>query len=331
MASRKTDITELYAPQFEQFGLRLETSGATFTGVVENGIGTGRAWIMPLSPTCLVMEHFITPRNDMLLAERTPEPYACVTEVSDPTLACMPEVGIRPTNLKPLRGPWPRSAVCSFVQDRCSEELSPLVAGKMYHSRSVIFLPGYFDELERRYAGEFGGLFEAFSTQWDEEAQLAICAALRRVTEARAQAPAAHMFMRGTVDAMVAELARTHVARRVATRERGGREGVRLAEQATSLVEHALDDGRGIGVDELASRLYVSRSRLCAAFKAETGESVGAYARRRRIERACDLLAGGMGIGQVAERLGYPQQAAFAQAFRRATGSSPSDWAARQL
>ena len=329
MASRETDITELYAPQFEQFGLRLETRGAAFTGAVENDIGAGRAWIMPLSPTCLVMEHFITPRADMLLAERTPEPYACVTEVSDPTLACMPEVGIRPANLRPARGPWPQSAVCSFVQDRCGEEHSPLAAGQLYHSRSIIFLPGYFEELERRYAGEFGGLFEAFSAQWCEEAQLAICATLRRVTEARAQEPAAHVYMRGVVETMVAELARTHGAEAAATRERGGRRGIRLAEEATSLVERTLDDGRGIGVDELATRLYVSRSRLCATFKAETGESVGAYVRRRRMERACELLDGGMAVSQVARRLGYPQQAAFAQAFRRETGVSPSEWAAR--
>ena len=330
MASRETDITELYAPQFEQFGLRLETRGATFTGAVENNIGAGRAWIMPLSPTCLVMEHFITPRADMLLAERTPEPYACVTEVSDPTLTCMPEAGIRPANLRPTRGPWPERAVCSFVQNRCGEELSPLYEGQMYHSRSIIFLSGFFDELERRYAGEFSGLFDAFSTQWDEEAQPAICTALRRVTEERAQAPAAHVYMRGVVETMVAELACVRAASKIAERWRDCREGIRLAKEATALVERALDDGHSIGVDELATRLYVSRSRLCATFKAETGESVGAYVRRRRMERACELLDGGMAVGQVARHLGYPQQAAFAQAFKRATGASPSDWAARR-
>lgn len=125
---------------------------------------------------------------------------------------------------------------------------------------------------------------------------------------------------------MVAELARTHAAERRASRQAGSRRGVRLAEQATAIIERALDEGRGIGVEELAERLYTSRSRLCATFKAETGEAVGAYVRRRRMERACDLLAGGMPAGVVAERLGYPQQAAFAQAFRRAMGVSPSAW-----
>lgn len=46
-------------------------------------------------------------------------------------------------------------------------------------------------------------------------------------------------------------------------------------------------------MDELAARLYVSRSKLCATFRQETGEAVGAYVRRRRGERAEELLAGG--------------------------------------
>ena len=46
-----TDITELYAPQFEQFGLELSGKGAVFTGEVANDRAHGRAWIMPPSPT----------------------------------------------------------------------------------------------------------------------------------------------------------------------------------------------------------------------------------------------------------------------------------------
>lgn len=77
-----TDITELYAPQFEQFGLELSGKGAVFTGEVANDRAHGTRMVMPLSPTCIVMEHFITPTRNMYLAEYTPEPYACVSEVS---------------------------------------------------------------------------------------------------------------------------------------------------------------------------------------------------------------------------------------------------------
>lgn len=199
-----TDITELYAPQFEQFGLELTGKGAVFTGEVANDRAHGRAWIMPLSPACIVMEHFITPMHDMYLAEYTPEPYACVSEVSAPTLICMPEAGITPANLKPLHGPWPNNAVCSFIQDNCGEELSPLFAGRLYHSRSVLFLPGYFDELEHRYPTEFAGVFEAFAEPWHEEATSAICHTLRRINEDRARTAGGHVYMQGIVETMVA-------------------------------------------------------------------------------------------------------------------------------
>ena len=287
---------------------------------------------MPLSPSCIVMEHFITPTRDMHLVEYTPEPYACVSEISASTLACMPEAGITPANLKPLRGPWPNNAICSFIQDNCGEELSPLFAGQLYHSRSVLFLPGYFDELESRYPSEFAGVFEAFAEPWHEEATSAICHTLRRINEERARTVGGHIYMQGIVEAMVAELACSRAAHKLARQAADTRASVTIAEEATSLVERSLDKGRHVGINEVAEGLYTSRSKLCATFKAQTGESLGAYIRRRRIERAQDLLTdSSLTIAQVAERLGYPQQAAFAQAFKQHTGTTPTTWRSQHI
>ena len=330
MSRSPTDITELYAPQFEQFGLELRSKGPTFTGEVANERANGRAWIMPISPTCLVMEHFITPACDMRLLERTPEPYACVSEVNVPTLTCMPDAGITPANLMPLRGSRPSNAVCSFIQDNCGEELSSLVAGQLYHSRSVLFLPGFFEELEGRYPTEFAGLFEAFAEPWCDEAVSAIYHALRRVSEERARSVGGHVFVRGVVDTMVAELACSHAACGQALRAAGTRASAGLAGEAAAAVERALDAGQRVGIDELAASLYTSRSRLCAVFKTETGESLGNYMRRRRMERAQDLLAdSSLSIAQIAELLGFPQQAAFARAFKAANGCSATVWRGR--
>ena len=271
-----TDITELYAPQFEQFGLELSGKGAVFTGEVANDRAHGRAWIMPLSPACIVMEHFITPTHDMYLAEYTPEPYACVSEVSAPTLTCMPETGITPANLKPSHGPWPNNAVCSFIQDSCGEELSPLFAGELYHSRSVLFLPGYFDELEHRYPTEFAGIFEAFAEPWHEEATSAIYHTLRRINEdrdpnrRRTRLYAGH---RGDHGRGARLFARGPQAARQAA---DTRVSITMAEEATAMIERTLDKGRHVGINEVAERLYTSRSKLCATFKAQTGESLGA-------------------------------------------------------
>lgn len=325
-----SDITELYAPQFEQFGIELKDRGAVFTGKVASDQAHGRAWVVPLSPTCLVMEHFITPACDMRLLERTPEAYACVSEVNVPTLTCMPDAGITPANLMPLRGSRPSNAVCSFIQDNCGEELSSLVAGQLYHSRSVLFLPGFFEELEGRYPTEFAGLFEAFAEPWCDEAVSAIYHALRRVSEERARSVGGHVFVRGVVDTMVAELACSHAACGQALRAAGTRASAGLAGEAAAAVERALDAGQRVGIDELAASLYTSRSRLCAVFKTETGESLGNYMRRRRMERAQDLLAdSSLSIAQIAELLGFPQQAAFARAFKAANGCSATVWRGR--
>ena len=202
-----------------------------------------------------------------------------------------------------------------------------MFAGELYHSRSVVFLPGYFDELEHRYPTEFAGIFEAFAEPWHEEATSAIYHTLRRINEDRAQTVGGHVYMQGIVETMVAELACSRAAHKQARQAADTRVSITMAEEATAMIERTLDKGRHVGINEVAERLYTSRSKLCATFKAQTGESLGAYIRRRRMERAQDLLAdSALTIAQVAERLGYPQQAAFAQAFKQYTGMTPTAW-----
>lgn len=99
-----------------------------------------------------------------------------------------------------------------------------------------------------------------------------------------------------------------------------------LALEAQAAIERMLDEGRAPGLDELASMLFVSRSHLCSAFSRETGQSIGRYAKARRIERAKTLIASGNSVAYVAARLGWPRPSAFSQAFKQATGTSPTEW-----
>ena len=196
----------------------------------------------------------------------------------------------------------------------------------------MLFLPGFFDELEHRYPTEFAGIFEAFAEPWHEEATSAICHTLRRINEERARTVGGHVYMQGIVETMVAELACSRATHKQARQAADTRVSITIAEEATAMIERALDKGRRVGINEVAERLYTSRSKLCATFKAQTGESLGAYIRRRRIERAQDLLAdSALTIAQVAERLDYPQQAAFAQAFKQHTGTTPTAWRSQHI
>ena len=320
-------IDQLYLPQFEQFGLHLQSNDTVTHAQTVNEIGAGSAWVMPISNTCLIMEHVVTPAHDMRLLEQTFEPYACVSEMNAETLSCMPENGIVPGSLAERSSHEGAGKVCTFVQESLHDQYSPLKAGVTYRSRSVLFLSGFFDDLERQRPREFSGLFKAFNEAWSEEAIDTMACALRQFSYPRALQPAAHLHASSIVNTMVAELARAHATEIGAAQAEGSRVSSQLAAQAIALIERAIDSGQHIGVDETAARLYVSRSKLCATFKHETGEGLAAYARRRRIERAHELLAdSGLSIAEIAVQLGYQRQSAFSQAFKQACGISPTAW-----
>lgn len=66
--------------------------------------------------------------------------------------------------------------------------------------------------------------------------------------------------------------------------------------------------GESLTLDGIARDLLTSRSRLCAAFRAETGEGLGAYVRRARMERAANLLeVASVSVAEVASAVGYPR------------------------
>ena len=331
MSTTNFDIKDLYNPQFEQFGSCLEERGSVSVLEFDNEIGSGDAWAIPISDFCFVMEHNVTPWHDMILSEFTPTPYACVAAINQSTLECMPESGISAKNLTSARGPWPAETVCTFIQGNCGETKSPLKAGSVYHSRSIIFMPSYFAELERSYGSDFCGLFDAFGQMsWGTEASQVMTSALHRLSFQRAKKAAALMYTRSVVEAMVADLAAAKNASYAALLCDSSSRNVRLAREASVAIERSLDAGHQLHIEELASMLYVSRSTLCAVFKQETGESVAAYTRRRRAERAQDLLeTTNLSIAQISDRLGYAHQAAFSQAFSKETGLTPSQW--RQL
>lgn len=320
-------MTQRYLPQYQQFGLTLEGRGAGLFGTVSSEIGSGSAWIMPVSEHCLVLEHAIVPTHDMQLLEITPQPYACVTEVNVKTIECMPEAHINPSSVRPIAASLLANPVCTFLQSECGEGYSPLKGGSLYYSRSILLEPGFFKELDSRYPGQFKGLFEAFGKHWTDEASHAIYSTLHNLRAERSLAPGAHLYAQSVINAMVAELAAANAAEAEAEAAQGTNRQANLASRAANYIENCLAQGRCPSIQEVAERTYSSRSVLCAAFKQEVGESIGAFTQRRRSQMAEELLAeGNLSVAQVASRLGYSRQSAFTQAFKQAHGLSPTQW-----
>lgn len=77
-------------------------------------------------------------------------------------------------------------------------------------------------------------------------------------------------------------------------------------------------------VESLGRAVGLGRSTFAARFAALVGQGPLSYLAAWRIHRARALLRdGGLRVSAVARRLGYGSEAAFATAFKRATGTAP--------
>ena len=111
-----------------------------------------------------------------------------------------------------------------------------------------------------------------------------------------------------------------------------------MVRRARSIPDHSPrieDVKRYIGdhIDEplyravLASVAGFSIPHLHRIFSACVGESIAAYVRRTRLERAArKLRMGAVDIAQVALAAGYDTHAAFGKAFKQQFGLSPSEF-----
>ena len=91
------------------------------------------------------------------------------------------------------------------------------------------------------------------------------------------------------------------------------------------------DSDADVSLAALAADAGLSRFHFCRAFKESTGLSPHAWLRQHRLEQAMNMLRDSdESIVSVAAALGYSSQTAFAAAFRKLTGETPSDWRRRK-
>ena len=81
--------------------------------------------------------------------------------------------------------------------------------------------------------------------------------------------------------------------------------------------------GRELSVDELAEQVYLSRYHFMRLFKAQTGSTVHAYVRQKRLLYAARLIREGESAARAAAESGFSDYSAFHRAFRESFGISP--------
>ena len=80
-----------------------------------------------------------------------------------------------------------------------------------------------------------------------------------------------------------------------------------------------------LSADSLASRVYLSSSHFMRLFKSQTGETVHAYIRQKRLLYAASLIREGLPAGQAASASGFNDYSVFNRAFRTLFGFSPTE------
>lgn len=95
-----------------------------------------------------------------------------------------------------------------------------------------------------------------------------------------------------------------------------------LVRKACQLVLENLD--RPLGVDDMATRLGVSREHLSRVFKEQIGIPPAHYIALKKTRLACHLLlSSSLSCKEVAFRLGHDNASGFSRAFKQVTGLSP--------
>ena len=108
----------------------------------------------------------------------------------------------------------------------------------------------------------------------------------------------------------------------------GARSGA-LAAWQTARVRAFIDENlhRTIRVEDLGAVAQRSAAHFSRSFKQVIGESPHAYVVRRRLERACQLMiTSSASLREIAQSVGFSDQAHLCRLFRQAFGQSPSSW-----
>jgi len=132
------------------------------------------------------------------------------------------------------------------------------------------------------------------------------------------------LFADQAIELLCLHLVRSHIAKgtRAVRDALGGLQTWQLR-RLHEYVRDRLD--QDLRLDELAAIAGLSRFHFCVSFKRATGQTPYEWLVHLRMEKARELLAATqMSIYQIALEVGYQTPSAFASAFRRTQGVTPS-------
>ncbi len=101
-------------------------------------------------------------------------------------------------------------------------------------------------------------------------------------------------------------------------------ESERITEKIISYLSKNLN--RVVTLEEVADKLFFSKSYVKRAFKEQTGTSILKMHTEMRINEAKKRLSGGEPISKTASKLGFSSQNHFSKVFKAQTGMTPTEY-----
>lgn len=146
------------------------------------------------------------------------------------------------------------------------------------------------------------------------------------VRESAAAQPGGHSLLAKLSELMFIDAMRRHLES-LPPENKGWLAAMRDAQVGKALALLHAEPSKAWTVDELASKVALSRSTLAERFSALLGEPPMQYLTRWRLALAARALrAGSEAISRIAERSGYESETAFSRAFKREFGVPPAAW-----
>ena len=285
----------------------------------------GWHWACSPLPGCLISAIRLVARRTFVLPEQPQIDYYVISLLGSSDAQLMHDywhergVDVGGAFGQPLH-PLLEQNVMAFPMRAGTYEFE-LTAGTVHDGVNLCLLPQFFAWLDAHEPGMGGRVRTAIEGRPELNHVPELREALVAINPARAALPGAGAFFQArsldAVAALAAHLAHGH--------EDAARGVSSVAQAVDALLVTSLADPPSL--DELAERLYMSRSRLCATYREEAGRTVGQRLTELRMEQAQALLGrGGTSIAEIARMVGFAHQSSFTTAFRRATGMTPDAW-----
>ena len=87
---------------------------------------------------------------------------------------------------------------------------------------------------------------------------------------------------------------------------------------------------KNISISEIADECCISLTRLKYIFNKFCSTGIHKYFLNLKLSKACEMLSGGLSIGEIAEKLNFSSQNYFSIVFKREFGISPTEFKKEQ-